>query len=153
MLYRLEKLSPLVKKRKRIGRGGSRGGTSGKGHKGQKARSGGYVSPIFEGGQMPLTRRLPKRGFKNYTRKEYVCVNIQQIEDLFSQGELVTKQTLVEKGLIKAERSKKGMSFLLKVLGDGALSKKVTVQAHAFSKTALKAIQDCGGQASIIEEI
>lgn len=153
MMYRLDNLSSLVKKRKRIGRGGSRGGTSGKGTKGQKARSGGYVSPVFEGGQMPLTRRLPKRGFKNATRKEYVCVNLQQIEDFFSSGEQVTKQTLIEKGVIKSEKSKKGFSFLLKVLGDGALSKKVTVQAHAFSKTALKAIQDCGGQASIIGEI
>lgn len=153
MLYRLDKLSSLVKKRKRIGRGGSRGGTSGKGHKGQKARSGGYVSPVFEGGQMPLTRRLPKRGFINATRKEFVCINIQQIEESFSQGDVVNKQSLVEKGIIKAEKSKKGAAFLLKVLGDGALSKKVTVQADAFSKTALKAIQECGGQASIIEEI
>jgi len=77
---------------------------------------------------------------------------IKQIEDLFAQDELVNKQSLVEKGLIKAEKSKKGFAFLLKVLGDGALSKKVTVEAHAFSKTALKAIQDCGGQASITRE-
>ncbi|MCX5922243.1 MAG: 50S ribosomal protein L15, partial [Candidatus Dependentiae bacterium] len=122
----LNNLSPLVKKRKRVGRGGKLGGTSGKGHKGQKARSGGYVRIGFEGGQMPLFRRLPKRGFNNFNFKDnFVIVNLEQIENGFDAGAIVNKEALVEKGIIKAHKGKKGL--MLKVLGHGELSKKLTI--------------------------
>ena len=150
-MFQLNKLSPLVKKRKRVGRGGKLGGTSGKGHKGQKARSGGYVRIGFEGGQMPLYRRLPKRGFNNHNFKDnFVVVNLKQLDDNFDIGTLITKEVLVERGLIKAHKGKQGM--LLKVLGNGVLSKKFTIQADAFSKSALKAIEDCGGEALVTKE-
>lgn len=148
-MFQLNNLTPLVKKRKRVGRGGKLGGTSGKGHKGQKARSGGYVRIGFEGGQMPLFRRLPKRGFNNFNfRTEYEIVNLKQLEDAFTVSEIVTRESLLEKGLIKAHKG-----YLLKVLGNGELSKKLTVHADAFSKSALKAIEDCGGEARLNKEI
>jgi large subunit ribosomal protein L15 len=147
-MFQLNTLSPLVKKRKRVGRGGKLGGTSGKGHKGQKARSGGFIRIGFEGGQMPLFRRLPKRGFNNHNfRDEVVIVNLDQLEKAFDANSLVTKDVLLEKGLIK---SCKGA--LLKILGTGKLSKKLTIQADSFSKSAVKAIEDCGGEARVIKE-
>lgn len=153
-MVRLDNLSRLVKKRKRVGRGGSRGGTSGRGHKGQKARSGGSIALTFEGGQMPLVRRLPKRGFTNARfKKIFELINLEQIETVFDEGAVINKESLIEKGLIKSKKSKKGASFLIKVLGDGVLSKKVTIYADAFSKSALKAIQDCGGEANVTREI
>jgi len=147
----LNNLSSSGKKRKTIGRGGSRGGTSGKGHKGQKARSGGSPRIAFEGGQTPLFRRLPKRGFNNFEfRKVYEIVSLQQLNDAFKDGEEVTKLSLHEKGIVKF---KKAQSALLKVLGSGSLSKKLIVNADAFSKSAEKAIQDCGGEARLTKEI
>jgi len=147
-MLKLNNLTSSGKKRKRIGRGGSRGGTSGKGHKGQKARSGGNISAAFEGGQMPLSRRLPKRGFTNARFKVDVrLINLKQLETLFADGDQVTKAVLVEKGILKG-RGK----FLLKVLGEGALSKKLTVIADAFSKSAAKAIVDSGGEAQVAKE-
>lgn len=147
-MFQLNTLSPLVKKRKRVGRGGKLGGTSGKGHKGQKARSGGFVRIGFEGGQMPLFRRLPKRGFNNYNfRDEVVIVNLEQLEKTFDANSLVNKEALLEKGLIKSCKK-----ALLKVLGTGKLSKKLTIQADAFSQSAIKAIEDCGGEARVIKE-
>lgn len=147
-MFQLNTLSPLVKKRKRVGRGGKLGGTSGKGNKGQKARSGGFVRIGFEGGQMPLFRRLPKRGFNNYNfRDDVVIVNLEQLEKTFDSNSLVTKEALLEKGLIKSCKN-----ALLKVLGAGKLSKKLTIHADAFSKSAIKAIEDCGGEARVIKE-
>lgn len=147
-MFQLNTLSPIVKKRKRVGRGGKLGGTSGKGHKGQKARSGGFVRIGFEGGQMPLFRRLPKRGFNNFNfRDDVVIVNLEQLEKAFDSESLVTKEALLEKGLIKSCQN-----ALLKVLGTGKLSKKLTVQADAFSKSAVKAIEDCGGEARVTKE-
>ncbi|MCL5875514.1 MAG: 50S ribosomal protein L15 [Candidatus Dependentiae bacterium] len=146
----LNNLSSSGKKRKTIGRGGSRGGTSGKGHKGQKARSGGMPRIAFEGGQTPLFRRLPKRGFNNFEfRKVYELVNLQQLNDAFNDGEEVTKLALHEKGLVKF---KKAQSTLIKVLGNGSLDKKLIVHADAFSKTAEKAIQERGGEARLTKE-
>jgi large subunit ribosomal protein L15 len=148
-MLQLNKLASLVKKRKRVGRGGSRGGTSGKGHKGQKARSGGYVRISYEGGQMPLVRRLPKRGFSNTNfKKVFEIINLGILNDAFNDGETVSKETLVQKGIINAPKT-----FLLKVLGDGTLDKKLVVHADAFSQSALKAIGDRGGQANVIKEI
>jgi len=147
-MFQLNNLAPIVKKRKRVGRGGKLGGTSGKGHKGQKARSGGYIRVGFEGGQMPLFRRLPKRGFNNYNfQDEVVIVNLQQLEKSFDADSQVTKEALLEKGLIKSCKK-----ALLKVLGTGKLSKKLIIHADSFSKSAIKAIEDCGGEAHVTKE-
>ena len=147
----LHQLTKLLKKRKRVGRGGARGGTSGKGHKGQKARSGGYVRIGYEGGQMPLYRRLPKRGFNNTQfQKDIQIINLSMLEKTFEDGAQVTKDILIEMGLIKG--AVKGET-LLKVLGTGKLTKKLEVTADAFSKVAQKEIQDRGGQARLIKEM
>ena len=148
-MFRLNSLTSLVKKRKRIGRGGSRGGTSGKGHKGQKARSGGGIRPGFEGGQMPLHRRLPKRGFSNARFKKVIeIVNIKRLDEVFNEGDAVSRESLIEKGVIRGKRSKK--KFMLKVLGNGILTKKLIVSADLFSKAAVEAIENIGGQ--VIQE-
>ncbi len=145
-MYQLSNLVSLVKKRKRVGRGGKLGGTSGKGSKGQKARSGGYVRSDFEGGQMPLTRRIPKRGFSNARFKEVVnIVSIALLEKHFENGTQVTKAVLIDKGLIKKDG-------LLKVLGGSTLSKNITVVADKFSKTAEQSIKDAGGEVRFIKE-
>lgn len=151
----LHELAKLTKKRKRVGRGGKLGGTSGKGHKGQKARSGGYVRIGYEGGQMPLYRRLPKRGFNNTEFSKIVkIVNIEDLERVFENGAEVTRETLIEKGLIKVGNSvKKADQVHVKVLGSGKLTKKLNVLADAYSESAAKAIQDNGGQARINKEI
>lgn len=151
----LHELAKLTKKRKRVGRGGKLGGTSGKGHKGQKARSGGYVRIGYEGGQMPLYRRLPKRGFNNAEFSQIVkIVNIEDLERVFDNGAEVTRETLIEKGLIKVGNSvKKSGQVQIKVLGSGKLTKKLNVLADAYSESAAKAIQDNGGQARINKEI
>lgn len=133
----------LTKKRKRVGRGGSRGGTSGKGHKGQKARSGGArkLRAGFEGGQMPLHRRLPKRGFNNKQfKKEFSLVTLDQLQAFFNEGDHVNQELLVQKGI-----AKKGL--LIKVLANGSLSKKLHVAADAFSGKAIELISACGGEA------
>lgn len=151
----LHELSKLTKKRKRVGRGGKLGGTSGKGHKGQKARSGGYVRIGYEGGQMPLYRRLPKRGFNNTEFGQVVkVVNLEDLERVFENGAEVTREILIEKGLVKIGNSvKKSGQVLIKVLGTGKLTKKLNVLADAYSASASKAIQDNGGQARINKEI
>lgn len=153
-MFRLEKLKSIVKKRKTVGRGGSRGGQSGRGGKGQTARSGGNPRIGFEGGQMPLLRRLPKRGFNNTAFKdEYVIVNLDRIDALFAEGSTVTKQDLVAKGLIKTKKGLGGGYVTrVKILAHGGLSKKLIICADAFSKTAEQAIINKGGQARIIEE-
>ncbi len=147
---RLGNLSPAegaVTSKKRLGRGigSGLGKTSGKGHKGQWARSGGGVRPGFEGGQMPLIRRIPKRGFNNYFRKEYSVINISVLEN-FDAGTTVTLSLLIEKGLIKLVKNGVG----LKVLGNGTLSKALTVKANAFSASAKEAIEKAGGTAEQI---
>jgi large subunit ribosomal protein L15 len=149
-MFRLDSLPALVKKRKRVGRGGSRGGTSGKGHKGQKARSGGYVRITFEGGQMPLLRRVPKRGFNNVEFAIPVkTINLKTLETFFQDGQEITKELLIERGVLKEHKSKQ--AWLLKVLGDGQLTKKFIVNADRFSKAASEAIEKVGGQARIIK--
>lgn len=131
--------------KKRIGRGtgSGTGKTSGKGHKGQNARSGGGVKPGFEGGQMPLQRRLPKRGFTPLSRTEYALVNLRDLE-LFEAGSVVDLEALGQAGLIG--QLKDGV----KILGDGELTKALTVKAHKFSKSAKAKIEAAGGT---VEEI
>lgn len=147
-MYQLNNLTKLQKNRKRIGRGGSRGGTSGKGHKGQRARSGGPKAPGFEGGQMPLSRRLPKRGFNNYNfRKEFEVVNLKVLESKFDEGVEISKQTLIENNLIKGTKG----SFV-KILGGHKLTKKLNVLADAFSKSAIEEINRVGGKAQLTRE-
>jgi ribosomal protein L15, bacterial/organelle len=145
---RLHDLKPAEgarKERKRVGRGigSGLGKTSGRGHKGQKARSGGNIRPGFEGGQMPLTRRLPKRGFTNIFKKEYAIVNLSLLDN-FEDGTVVTPELLIEKGIIK--KIKDGV----KILGSGELNKKLTVKAHKFSKSAVDKIESVGGKAEVI---
>ncbi len=131
--------------RNRVGRGTSSGNgkTSGRGQKGQKARSGGGVRLGFEGGQTPLFRRLPKRGFTNVNRKEYAIVNLDVL-NRFEDGAEVTPVTLVEAGLVKNEKAG------IKVLGNGELTKKLTVKAAKFSKAAEEAIVAAGGSIEVI---
>lgn len=147
-MLKLNNLTSAGKKRKRVARGGSRGGTSGKGHKGQKARSGGNINARFEGGQMPLSRRLPKRGFTNARFKKNVQIlNLDQLETHFDVDAQVDRAALVEKGLLKGHTK-----VFLKVLGNGTLSKKLVVVADAFSKSAVKTIEGLGGKAEITKE-
>ena len=132
--------------RKRVGRGigSGLGKTSGKGHKGQNARSGGGVALGFEGGQMPLWRRLPKRGFKNVNRVAYAAVNVGDL-NRFEEGTVVTPALLKESGLVRKEFDG------VKVLNRGKLEKKLTVQAHKFSAAAEEAIKALGGTAELIK--
>ena len=133
------------KARKRIGRGigSGTGKTSGKGHEGQNARSGGGVRLGFEGGQIPLFQRLPKRGFTNINRKEYAIVNLDVL-NRFDEGTEVTPELLIETGIVSNEKSG------IKILGNGILEKKITVKAHKFSASAKEAIEKAGGQAEVI---
>jgi len=145
----LNNLASSGKKRKRIGRGGSRGGTAGRGHQGQGSRSGGSVGIIYEGGQMPLTRRLPKRGFNNTVfRKEYSAINIDSLEAIFNDGENVTRELLIERGVLKSSAL-----LPLKILGRGVLTKKLHVYAHAISKNAEENIKKLGGEVTLIKEM
>ncbi len=134
--------------KKRLGRGigSGLGKTSGKGHKGQWARSGGGVRPGFEGGQMPLIRRIPKRGFNNYFKKTYSIVNLSILEEKFNSGDVVDMVALYEQGLIKVVKNSVG----LKVLGNGTLTKALTVKANSFSASAKEAIEKAGGKAEEI---
>ena len=145
---KLHDLSPAAgstKARKRIGRGpaSGQGKTAGKGHKGQLARAGRGMRAGFEGGQMPLQRRVPKRGFNNIFRIEYAVVNISAL-DAFNDGDTVTVEALVEKGIVK--KTLDGV----KILGNGEISKKLTVQVNAFSDSAKSKIEAAGGKAEVI---
>ncbi|MBM2805677.1 MAG: ribosomal protein [Deltaproteobacteria bacterium] len=145
---RLDELRPAAgstKKRKRVGRGdgSGHGKTSGRGHKGQGARSGGNVQPGFEGGQMPLQRRLPKRGFHNIFRVEMTVINLGQLEAL-PAGTEATPETFAAQGLVS------GKNRRIKILGDGSLSKALTVRAHGFSAKAKEKIEAAGGKAELI---
>ncbi len=148
---RIDTLAPAEGSRqtkKRLGRGigSGLGKTSGKGHKGQWARSGGGVRPGFEGGQMPITRKSPKRGFNNIFRKEYAIVNLDQLSN-FEAGTEVTYELLLENNLIKEVKNAAG----LKVLGGGELTVALTVKANKFSASAKEAIEKAGGKAEIVE--
>lgn len=131
-------------KRKRVGRGmgSGMGKTSTRGHKGQRSRTGMRLIRGFEGGQMPLHRRLPKRGFTNIFHKEYAIVNVGVLEKL--EGDVFTPESLVASGIVKK------LSFGLKVLGNGELTRKITVKAHVYSKSALDKIQKLGGTAELL---
>ena len=130
---------------KRLGRGvgSGLGKTYGKGHKGAKARSGGGKRPGFEGGQMPLTMRLPKRGFTNNFRTEYVAINVDRLE-VFEDGMVVTPVELIQYGIIK------NVQDGVKILGNGEITKKLTVQANKFSASAKEKIEAAGGKAEVI---
>ena len=133
-----------AKKRVGHGPGSGLGKTSGRGQKGQKARSGGSINPVFEGGQLPLYRRLPKRGFSNYPfKKEYAVINLSDL-NVFEDGTVVTPALLKERGIVKKQLSG------IKVLGEGQLEKKLTVQAHKFSKSAIDKINESGSKAEVI---
>ena len=145
---KLSELTPAPgssKKRKRVGRGdgSGHGKTSCRGHKGQGARSGGGTRPGFEGGQMPLQRRLPKRGFFNPFRIAMAIVNLDQLEN-FPAGSEVTPDVLAERGLVR------GKNRRVKVLGDGLLSKALTIKAHGFSAKAKEKIEASGGKVELI---
>ena len=145
---KLHELSPApnsTKAPKRVGRGigSGTGKTAGKGHKGQNARSGGGVRPGFEGGQMPLIRQLPKRGFTNNWRKEYTTINVSDLEQ-FEAGTTVTAQMLKNKGVIS-----KIEAYGLKVLGNGNLTKALTVKAQKFTQSAADKISKAGGSIEV----
>jgi len=145
-LHNIQTPVGATKTRKIVGRGpgSGLGKTSGKGHKGQNARSGGGVRPGFEGGQIPLFRRLPKRGFSNHMFKtEYAVINLSDL-NRFNDGDVVTPELLKEMGIIKKELSG------VKVLGNGTLEKKVTVKAHKFSQSAKEKIEISGGKVEVI---
>jgi len=145
---RIHDLSPAegsTKKRKRVGRGpgSGHGKTSCRGHKGQKARSGGSISPGFEGGQMPLTRRLPKRGFTNIFKKTYTVVNLKDLSRL-GEREIVDIEALMEAGLVRKIQNG------VKVLGEGEVTHPVILKVHAVSKTARSKIEAAGGKVEIL---
>ena len=135
-----------VKAKKRLGRGigSGLGKTSGRGHKGQNARSGGGVRPGFEGGQMPLFRRLPKRGFTNIFAKDFAEINVGVLADYFNDGDVVTPEILLEKKLVK--KAKDGV----RILGSGEINVKLEVKAQHFTKSAAEKIEAAGGKAEVI---
>ena len=145
MLNELKPVPGARHSRKRIGRGtgSGHGKTAGKGNKGQNARSGGGVRPGFEGGQIPLFQRLPKRGFKNINRKEYAIVNLCDL-NIFDNGTVVTPDLLIDAKIIKDIKSG------VKILGCGTLEKKLTIKAHKFSASASEEIKRAGGTAEVI---
>ena len=145
MLNELKPVSGARHSKKRLGRGigSGQGKTAGKGSKGQNARSGGGVRPGFEGGQLPLFQRLPKRGFHNFTKVEYAIVNVSELNK-FRAGSTVTIDTLIENVLVKDVKDG------VKILGNGELTKKLTVMANKFSESAKKAIEALGGKAEEI---
>ncbi len=146
---KLHELSPIpgsthVAKRKGRGAGSGNGKTAGKGHKGQKARSGGGVRPGFEGGQMPLQRRLPKRGFVNIFSTKYQIVNLGDLNEKFEDGAVIDAEAIIASGLTK--KAYDG----IKVLANGEVTKNFTIKAAAFSKTAKEMIEKAGGKAEVI---
>lgn len=146
----LSDLSPApgaTKGRKRLGRGtgSGHGKTSGRGHKGRGSRSGGNTPPGYEGGQMPLQRRLPKHGFRNPFRVEFSIVNLGQLESSFEPGTVVDAEVLHTRGLVSS------LKRPIKILADGTLSKALTVKAHKFSATAVERLQAAGGTAEVVK--
>lgn len=145
-LHELERNIGATHKRKRVGHGpgSGLGKTCGRGQKGQKARSGGSINPVFEGGQLPLYRRLPKRGFTNALFKTtYATINVEDL-NVFEDGTVVTPALLKEKGIIKKDLDG------LKILGNGKLERKLTIQANKFSTSALEKIKESGSKAEVI---
>ncbi|KEF36499.1 LSU ribosomal protein L15P [Schinkia azotoformans MEV2011] len=144
-LHELKPAEGSRKERNRVGRGmaSGNGKTSGRGHKGQGARSGGGVRPGFEGGQMPLFQRLPKRGFTNINRKDYTIVNVETL-NRFENGTEVTPELLLETGVVSKLNSG------VKILGNGKLEKNLTVKAHKFSSAAKEAIEAAGGKTEVV---
>ena len=145
-LHELERNIGATHEKKRVGRGSGSGlgKTSGRGQKGQKARSGGSINPVFEGGQLPLYRRIPKRGFKNAKfRTSYAVINVEDLNK-FENGTTVTPALLKETGLLKNQLDG------VKVLGTGKLEKKLTIQANKFSASALEKIKEAGSKAEVI---
>ena len=145
---KLNELSPAAGStkeayRKGRGSGSGNGKTAGRGHKGQKARSGGTIRPGFEGGQMPLQRRIPKRGFTNRNTKDIVAINLSALE-VFDNGETVTVESLIERGIVKNPRDG------VKILGNGEFTKKLDVKANAFSASAKEKIEALGGTAEVM---
>lgn len=137
------------KKDRRVGRGSSsgRGTTAGKGNKGQQSRSGGKTYVGFEGGQMPLYRRIAHKGFSNYPfKKEYVCINVEQLDAKYNDGETVNKESLVAKGFISSKKT-----ALVKVLGNGDVKKKLTVEVDKVSESAKAKIEKAGGSVKATE--
>jgi large subunit ribosomal protein L15 len=145
-LHEVHKGIQKHKKTKRVGRGigSGRGKTSGKGHKGQIARAGYKALPIWQGGGSPLVRRIPKRGFTNIFAADVFAVNVGDLEELFEAGAEVTPQILVEKGIVKKRFDE------IKILGDGELTKKLSVTAHRFSATAKEKIEKAGGTTGLV---
>ena len=125
------------------GHGSGNGKTAGRGHKGQKARSGGLPRPGFEGGQMPLYRRIPKRGFQNYNHKNIIAINLKDLEK-FEDGDVVTVDALIEKGIIKHAYDG------VKILANGEIDKKLTIQVNAYSASAKEKIEAAGGSAEVV---
>lgn len=145
-LHELKKNEGATFRKKIVGRGrgSGLGKTSGRGQKGQNARSGGGVSPVFEGGQLPLYRRLPKRGFSNHDFKTvYAVINVGDL-NVFNDGDVVTPALLKERGIVKKQLNG------IKVLGNGTLEKKITIEAHRFSSSALRKIEESGSKAEVI---
>lgn len=144
-LHELTAVEGSVKERKRIGRGhgSGQGKTAGKGHKGQKARSGGSIRPGFEGGQMPLQRRIPKRGFNNIFAKKIVAVNVSELNK-FEDGAEVDAKALIDAGIVKKEYDG------IKLLGNGEITKKLTVKVAAYSESAKQKIEAAGGKAEVV---
>lgn len=145
---KIEDLKPAPgsrKRNKRVGRGigSGHGKTSCKGHKGQKARSGGTKGPGFEGGQMPLQRRIPKRGFKNRFAIEYAIINLKDIVKI-QDADIITPEIFIEKGIIKDLKNG------IKVLGNGDIQRPLTIKAHAFSASAISKISAAGGKAEVV---
>lgn len=143
----IEGLAPPLgskKKRKRVGRGpgSGHGKTATKGHKGQKARSGGVKGPGFEGGQMPLIRRVPKRGFTNIFRKEYTTINLRDLEKV--RADTITPEILLEEGIIRDYKDG------VKILGQGEIGRPINIKAHKFSKGAKEKILSAGGKVEVI---
>jgi large subunit ribosomal protein L15 len=135
------------RRRRRVGRGtgSGRGKTCGRGHKGQQSRAGWSIHPTFQGGAMPLVRRVPKRGFHNRFALQVAVVNVGDLESAFEAGEQVTPETLREKSMAK------GRYDILKILGHGELTKKLTVSAHRFSRSAVEQIEKAGGKVVVLQ--
>lgn len=151
MALSLNNLKPAkgsTHKKKRVGRGpgSGLGKTAGRGHKGQKSRSGYSSRPGFEGGQMPLQRRLPKRGFTNIFKKEWLEISLAKIEENFNAGDEVTPEILHERGLIKKAKHD------VVILGTGDITKALKISAHRFTKTAKEKVENAGGTATVIEK-
>ncbi|MDD2352155.1 MAG: 50S ribosomal protein L15 [Candidatus Caldatribacteriota bacterium] len=144
-LNNLEKSPGSVHAKKRVGRGNASGNgtTAGRGMNGQKSRSGSKTRSYFEGGQMPLSRRIPKRGFCNIFKKEYAIINLEKL-NRFNDDEVINPERFLEEGMIKK------IGDGIKILGGGAINKKITVRAHRFSQEAIKKIESAGGKVEVI---